>query len=333
MDRITNATDTGHPKRQYDQCLVERAMCRKDQERQTKLVKPSGKEIEVSPKTKAYFPFPLEIRQLVLQKILEPGEVQVRPQPDVVRVERQRALHEFVHHDPACPISASHLPEIDSDRAPGASSLPAYQILATCKQAYKEGVLSFYTKNTFFLPPGPVEHSINFFNHLTSDTRSLIKTIGIRFDLEDLAPIFIAQQQKSAGSFDKKWMTAWNSDKPGKNFSFACAEKLGDIWFEKLAWVQEWDTVDTAKLEFGTMNTGFDVTGQDLAYYLEDVEQYWQEGLPIKPAESILSTALEAVAEARKTIQDKIDKDGWAKCRDWIVEQQKTRLNLSSSSD
>lgn len=88
-----------------------------------------------------------------MKKILQPGKVQIRPQPDITRVKRQRALRDLHQNYPACPLSAYHFQEIDRDRPLGPSALPSFQIPATCKQAHQEGNERFYTRNILFLRP------------------------------------------------------------------------------------------------------------------------------------------------------------------------------------
>lgn len=271
-----------------------------------------------------------------MKKILQPGIVQIRPQPDVTRVERQRALRDLHQNDPACPLSAYHSQEIDRDRPPGPSSLPAYQILATCKQAYQEGFARFYTKNTFFLPPGSVEHAIIYFNGLAPQTRAMIKKIGIRFTVEDLVPTEILQKEIVLGC-DDEWTTAWKSEEPKEDPSYLCAVKLREIWFQKLLWVRKWDTVRVAKLEFWPLGKDTCFRTEHLNFDLEkvDINRFKARRWPnlyqtwFKEGGPILAVASEAADAAYEIIQEKINKEGWVKCREWIITEQKKRLSLS----
>lgn len=289
-----------------------------------------------------------------MQQILESGQIQVR-QPDITHVDRQRVLRNLCRNDPACPLTAQYLQEIDQARAPGPSSLPGYQILATCRQAYEEGVEQFYTKNTFYLPPGHVEHSINYFSSLAPKTRAMIKRIGIRFAVEDLAPDIIPRKGLVLAG-DKEWATTWKDGEPKHELSYLCAARLRQIWFEKLAWVRQWDTVRVAKLEFWPLGKALYVKGEDLSYYLEDADinpfkeradvdspeedvdvnpfvgdESWSGlyGTWFRDSRSILGMASDAAYQMDGTIEDKISNEGWVKCREWIVAEQKTRLNLS----
>lgn len=274
----------------------------------------------------------MEIRRLILQEILEPGEVQVRPQPDVNRIQRQRALRDLFNNQPECPLSAHHLQDIDSERRPGPSSHPGYQILATCRQAYEEGVEGFYTKNTFYLPPGPVEHSIHYFDCLTPTNRVKIKTIGVRFGIEDLVPITTPQKDVVLDC-DDKWTAAWKTGEPEESLSYYCDEKLREIWFQKLSWIRNWNTVRIAKLEFLPLGKALHIKGDQLGYYLEDVDVNpftelgdWAGlyGMCFNYSGSALAMTSEAASAAHDMIQAKIKIEGWMKCREWIIAQQKT---------
>lgn len=306
-----------------------------------------------SREVKPYLPFPLEVREFIMKHILESGQIQVR-QPDITRVDRQRALLNLCRNDPACPLAGQYLEEIDQARAPGPSSLPGYQILATCTQAYAAGVERFYTKNTFYLPPGHVEHSINYFNSLAPKTRAMIKKIGIRFTIEDLAPDLIPRTGLVLAG-DKEWATAWKDGEPKLELSYICGKRIRQIWYEKLAWVREWETVGEARFEFPPLGKAIDIKGSDLRRCLADAELNPFKGPPeVDPSEEvegfspffgdenwsgrygtwfddfgpILDMASDAAYQIESSIEDKINEEGWVKCREWIVTEQKTRLNL-----
>lgn len=291
---------------------------------------------------------------MILNEILEPGEIQVRPQPDTARVKRQRAMRDLFRNGPACPMSEHHFQEIDPDRVPGPSSLPGYQILGTCKQAYEEGAELFYTKNTFYLPPGPIEHSITYFNNLAPATRALIKSVGIRFGIEDLAPVIMPQEQFDRGCVkncekmrecaherDKKWKDMWESGEPEMYLNFWSAVRLRIIWTQKIRWVREWDTVQTLKLEFMPIGKTFDLNGKDLMLHLADVDlkpfdmpEHWPNNHATrrrryKRPESVLAMTSKASDELYRKVQTKITAEGWPKCREWIIAEQKARLNMS----
>lgn len=280
---------------------------------------------------------------MISKEILEHGEIQILPQPDFTRVDRLRVIHDLCHGDPACPISAQLIHDTDPDRAPGPNSLPGYQILATCKQAYEEGVVAFYTKNTFYLPPGPVEHSINYFNDLTRETRTMIQKIGIRFGVEDLVPIITPRTEVALG-FDDEWMAIWKDDKLKRVEDHVWLKRLSQTWSRKLLWIREWTTVQEFKLDFRPLEKTFDVNLQQLNDYLNDAEfrqfpgfarwnPYYGPNHVNDPcyslSESILVTASNAVVKAHHMIQGKIHDEGWVKCREWIVAEQQNRLSSS----
>lgn len=265
---------------------------------------------------------------MILKKILEPGEVHVRPQPDVDRVARQRVLFYLFDNQTKCPISANHFV---SGKQPGPSSLPGFQILASCKQAYQEGVHEFYTKNTFYLPPGPVKHSIYHFDCLSPKNRQKIKKIAVWFGVEDLVPITTPQPEEVLGCKDQ-WSTAWETGKAGEDrLGEYFEEKLVEIWIQKLTWIPMWKTARIVKLKYSPLGKAFHIKGEQLDYYLEDVHVDPYAGLKYRAriraereyAGTVRAVTLEAAKMARKMIEDKIDTEGWKKCREWILAQQK----------
>ena len=76
----------------------------------------------------SYFSLPGEVRNKIMDLVLVHGDVH-----------------------PYRPISKVDTHEPDS--AANVISQPGIQLIATCKQAYKEGHVLFYSSNTFHLPP------------------------------------------------------------------------------------------------------------------------------------------------------------------------------------
>lgn len=87
---------------------------------------------------------PTDIYNLIMALVLKPGIVypQARSQ------------------------EASSNPGPGSGRVSSTVSSPGFQILATCKKVYSEGIPMFYAGNTFCLPRGPVGNTIMYFESL-----------------------------------------------------------------------------------------------------------------------------------------------------------------------
>lgn len=69
----------------------------------------------------------------------------------------------------------------------GLEGHPVPQLLASCKQAYLEGHELFYSLNRFYLPRGPIRHTYHYFKNLQLQNILSMKSIALRFGLEDLA--------------------------------------------------------------------------------------------------------------------------------------------------
>ena len=98
-----------------------------------------------------YFALPLELRNQIMDLVLEPGHI--------------------------------HLPTPDAaDR----QSYPGFQLLATSSQAYSEGHVQFYSNNIFHLPPGPLCHTKQILKHYQPKHLDLIRRVTVRCSLCDL---------------------------------------------------------------------------------------------------------------------------------------------------
>lgn len=115
-----------------------------------------------------YLGMPGEIRDLILRFCVVPGQVQLPGQP----VNRAR-VPKRPYNDPEFPLDRIIADFWHSLRFPFFSrALPnpgggnpnlALGILSANRQAYAEGSGLFWSLNTFFLPHGPLSHTLFFF--------------------------------------------------------------------------------------------------------------------------------------------------------------------------
>ena len=103
------------------------------------------REQQMSP----FFALPSETRNMIMRYVVVPGAVHLRNPKDQFRQ--------------------------SSD----------FHFLATCRQAYREGHILFYSLNTFYLPPGSLEHNSEYFTLLRPGNDALIRHVGTRNDFED----------------------------------------------------------------------------------------------------------------------------------------------------
>ncbi|KAG7002439.1 hypothetical protein G7Y79_00027g061310 [Physcia stellaris] len=109
--------------------------------------------------------------------------------------------------------------------------VPACQLLATCRQAYNEGYVSFYNRNVFHLAPGPFLASAEYFLRLRWKHQHLIGKISIEMSVIDLTPsvlktieiAFYQNQRQSIARADNALVVCY------------IMNALRDLWTEKIA--------------------------------------------------------------------------------------------------
>ena len=159
-----------------------------------------------------YFDLPPETRNQIMEYVLSPGDVYIRPKNGARHVEQapkspSSRIRRFVN---SITTLSRHL----SGRARRVithgmdsrlkwdftTQQPGFQLLATCKQAYNEGHHMFYAMNTFHLPPGPVNFIDGWYPNLQPKHQKMIRTICIDLSLEDL----------TCGGMDAVERSAWS---------------------------------------------------------------------------------------------------------------------------
>ena len=123
-------------------------------------------------KTINFFLFPPEIRNMIMSYVLVPGEVEVRKPSTKPRIPVGQT-------ESRAPVAAC------SYRSKG------FQMLATCRQAYAEGVKRYYSENVFYLPPGHYQHSLHFLQTIQRRHRVLIRHLAVRLSLNDISQTMI----------------------------------------------------------------------------------------------------------------------------------------------
>ena len=122
--------------------------------------------------------------------------------------------------------------------------LPGCQLLATCKQAYNEGYVSFYNRNVFHFAPGPILASMEYFWSLKRKHLKLIEKISIEMSVTDLTPsvletietAFYQNQRQSIAHADNFLVVRYVMD------------ALRDLWTEKNAMARDAKQFNTIAL-------------------------------------------------------------------------------------
>ena len=154
-----------------------------------------------STKTFHFFASPPEIRNRIMGYVLVPGDVYVRSSTSTSQARQPQQSRKFLSSpfrrfmNAASTLSrrvtghhrryAINTTEISSIGPPSLQQ-PGFQLLITCKQAYHEGHLMFYTMNTFHWPLDFFYNSFGWYLHLRPEHLKLIKTICINLSLMDL---------------------------------------------------------------------------------------------------------------------------------------------------
>ena len=120
-----------------------------------------------------------------------------------------------------------------SNRRGSRASLPACQLIATCRQAYLEGHESFYSHNTFHLAPGRLSASIKYFASLRPEHQCLISSFCIDFSILDLAPSVIDEIEQA---YQKKLRPGGKPlESHGRHLvTQYVLETLRSVWIEKI---------------------------------------------------------------------------------------------------
>ena len=109
--------------------------------------------------------------------------------------------------------------------------LPGCQLLATCRQVYNEGYISFYNRNVFHLAPGPILASMEYFWSLRRKHLNLIENISIETSFIDLTPSVL--ETIETAFYQNRRQSIAHAD----NALVVCyvLNALRDLWTEKIA--------------------------------------------------------------------------------------------------
>ncbi|KAL8739718.1 MAG: hypothetical protein Q9190_007509, partial [Brigantiaea leucoxantha] len=79
-----------------------------------------------------------------------------------------------------------------------------YGMLASCRQILHEGEDMYFRLNTFFLPAGPLEHSLSYVRSLAPHHRSSIRSVAIQISVSELMPKHIQKTENAVyyGEYD-----------------------------------------------------------------------------------------------------------------------------------
>lgn len=128
--------------------------------------------------------------------------------------------------------------------------LPAFQLLAASRQIRDESQAMFWSRNTFYLPRGPLAHTQFYFGNVLLQHKALISSIGIQFSLLDLTEEVLAAVEGLLCCCPRE---EWERKEQCCVLRFQaaslCTVALAWLWTSKLAWVRSWKGLKELRLE------------------------------------------------------------------------------------
>lgn len=175
-----------------------------------------------------------------------------------------------------------------------------YQLLKTCKAAYRDGYRIFYSSNTFHLPPGSASELEHWFEKLKPEHRSLIKSVCLTFSIKDITPNVLKEMEK-------KWL--WDIPVKTRRLEqrvvFEVAYALcWRYWQDKLDWVKKLEGIERVVLLCGNGEVGECESGSGRVV----LEGEGWRGLDIKVEREVLDRARERVKGQLEALVEEV---GW----------------------
>ncbi|KAI4160549.1 MAG: hypothetical protein LQ342_005656 [Letrouitia transgressa] len=107
---------------------------------------------------------------------------------------------------------------------------PGY--LSVSSQFRRENCHEFWTQCEFVLPPGPLEHTEQYFSRILPKNKRLIRYVAIDISWTDLTPEVLSTIEQDAAVSKK-------SNYNGVAWGACVKVYLARIWREKLAWIRD----------------------------------------------------------------------------------------------
>lgn len=246
-----------------------------------------------------YFSLPGEIRNEIMRHVVVPGEVHIRTTKEHgVKAKIQRLC------DAMLGFPRGH------QKIPTLPSLPGFQMLATCKLVYGQYHEMFYSSNTFFLPPGPLDETLKHFSdNLQTEHVYMISRIGVTLGLQDLTPTVFKQVQDIMSH-----NLGLPTNQMGRAWGTAVEVHLSDMWKQKVNLLRGIRRLKMVKL--ATDDEALEIDGGDL------MEAFWGIGSYGDDfdvcSKEVAALVRHAKRNVRREIKHRVDRDGWRALRAWV---------------
>ncbi len=127
---------------------------------------------------------------------------------------------------------------------------PGFQSLATCRQAYLEGHIIFYSDNAFHITPGPVNTLLAWRKGLQPQHRATIKSVCLNLTIADLTPLALREVDRMR----QVWGEERNFEEEDRSEYEHMAVVIGyylrnQVWLPKLQLLRQWQMLDLVLLK------------------------------------------------------------------------------------
>ena len=260
-----------------------------------------------------YLSLPAKVRRRIMSYVLVPGDVHIRPTKEHGVKAAFKCFWNALRGD-----SESH----EGDPRP--PSLPGFQILATCKSIYGQYHELFYTANTFFLPPGPLDETLRYLlKKLQPEHVNMISRVGVTLGLRDLTPGGFEQVQTSMSRDCRKQSS---TDKTGgREWADAVRIHLLQIWYSKLAFLRKTKGLRFVRLavegEEAEEEGAVEVDGLGFERALEVIAgdgSPQSDDLLLFHAKEVTALIYRASMKVKREITERVDRDGWGALKGWV---------------
>ena len=245
--------------------------------------------------------------------VLVPGDVHVRPTKEHGVKAAFKGFWNALQRYSENPQGDPRLP-----------SVPGFQILATCKSIYGQYHELFYTANTFFLPPGPLDETLrHLFNNMQPEHVNMISRVGVTLGLRDLTPGGFEQVQDSMCRVHRNHSSS--SQAGGREWADAIRVHLLQTWYSKLAFLRKTKGLKLVKLAVeGEEGEEEGVLERDGLGFERALEVIAGDGSPhsdellLFHAEEVTALIYRASMNVEREITERVDRDGWRAVRGWV---------------
>lgn len=118
-------------------------------------------------------------------------------------------------------------------------------LMGVNKQMYTDACFAFWSYNTFYLPHGPLSHTLFFFGSIRPENKALIKHLAIRFSIRDLTPHVLEDFEAYLRAYRPNLALGLNDGLWARELAIW----LHYQWSLKMSWLSLWEGLIDVTLE------------------------------------------------------------------------------------